>query len=518
VNPTFSLGTYSFANLRALLENRPTSFIGLTPDATFDRQWPFWLIGGYAQDEWHAHPRITITAGLRYEFMTLPIDEGGRDSALINLTDRTATVGQLYAGADYDNFSPRLGVSWDVTGDGRTSIRASAGTFYDFPSNLYLQAFSNGAPFLPRFNRNNVDFENPWANEPGGDPFPLSYGRNVTRTGAIWPTYAVVTTTDYDTKNMQVYQWNLSLQKQVGADWLAAATYLGNSSFHMWAAQEINPAVFLGSTSTTANTNQRRRLSLENPATGQFFGPIAHIDAGATANYNGLILSLERRAGHGITLGGNYTWSHCIGDGQRSNNGQGDQSTVTYLDPNNRRADTANCGSDRRHVINVTGVVETPTFQRPITRMAFTGWRFSGIYKWLTGDYLTVTSGIDRALTGIANQRPNLAILNTYADKSSRPLSVYLNPTAFALPDLGGNGNLGKANILGPSTWQFDVSVSRAFQVREGQRVEFRAEAYNVPNSFRPQDPNTALNSQTFGQIRSSYDPRIMQFALKYVF
>ena len=129
-----------------------------------------------------------------------------------------------------------------------------------------------------------------------------------------------------------------------------------------------------------------------------------------------------------------------------------------------------------------------------------------------------VVRGVDRALNGIASQRPNLALLDTFKDKSAAPLGVYVNPAAFVLPDVGTNGNLGKANILGPSTWQFDMSVSRGFQVREGQRVEIRGEAYNVPNSFRPQDPNVTLNSPTFGQIRSSYAPRIMQFALKYVF
>ena len=57
VNPTFSLGTYTFANLRAFLENRATSFIGLTPAANFDRSWPFWIAGGYVQDEFQAHAR-----------------------------------------------------------------------------------------------------------------------------------------------------------------------------------------------------------------------------------------------------------------------------------------------------------------------------------------------------------------------------------------------------------------------------------------------------------------------------
>jgi hypothetical protein len=72
--------------------------------------------------------------------------------------------------------------------------------------------------------------------------------------------------------------------------------------------------------------------------------------------------------------------------------------------------------------------------------------------------------------------------------------------------------------MMGPSTWQFDLALSRVFQVRESQRLEVRAEAYNVTNSFRPQDPDANLTSANFGVIRNSLDPRIMQFAVKFVF
>jgi len=73
-------------------------------------------------------------------------------------------------------------------------------------------------------------------------------------------------------------------------------------------------------------------------------------------------------------------------------------------------------------------------------------------------------------------------------------------------------------NIKAPGTWQFDAALSRIFRFRETQSLEFRAEAYNVTNSFRPGNPGTAINSNTFGQIRTSLSPRITQFALKYMF
>jgi hypothetical protein len=94
-----------------------------------------------------------------------------------------------------------------------------------------------------------------------------------------------------------------------------------------------------------------------------------------------------------------------------------------------------------------------------------------------------------------------------------------LNPAAFAQPALGTYGNMGPNAIEGPGYWQIDMAVSRIFQVRESQKLEFRAEAFNLANHFIPMDPNvTFSNANTFGQILSARDARIMQFALRYAF
>jgi hypothetical protein len=163
----------------------------------------------------------------------------------------------------------------------------------------------------------------------------------------------------------------------------------------------------------------------------------------------------------------------------------------------------------------MTAVGETPRFRNPTLRALATGWRLSGIYRKSSGSFLTITSGVDRELSGVQNQRPDQVLLNPYGNKS---LTNYLNPAAFALPAMGKLGNIRPANIQGPGSWQFDVALSRIFKVRESQRIEVRAEAYNVTNSLRPGNPVTILSSNIFGQINTSSDPRIMQFALKYVF
>jgi hypothetical protein len=97
-------------------------------------------------------------------------------------------------------------------------------------------------------------------------------------------------------------------------------------------------------------------------------------------------------------------------------------------------------------------------------------------------------------------------------------LKKRLDRAAFAPPELGKPGNMDRSKVQGPGTWQFDAAISRIFPFRESQRLEFRAEAYNLTNSFRPQNSAVGITGNTFAQIRESREPRIMQFALKYVF
>lgn len=190
-----------------------------------------------------------------------------------------------------------------------------------------------------------------------------------------------------------------------------------------------------------------------------------------------------------------------------------------YKKPDDRDFDRGNCDADRRHILNMTAVAETPQFAKPALRLLATGWRLAGIYRRSAGSPLDGGAGIDRALTGTPGQRAHQILENAYGDRSAGPLTHYLNPAAFAQPALGTLGNLGRNSLRGPAQWSFDLALSRIFSVREGERLEFRAEAYNVTNSFRPTNPATNFNSlRTFGEIRNSGDPRILQFALKYVF
>ena len=514
--------------------------------------------GLYASDIWKVNPKWTLNYGIRWEpyfplinrdGSAINFDENGlkqglRSQRLINapagltFTGDPGFAGKTGQKSHLVNFSPRFGFAVDPKGDGRTSIRGSVGMFYDFPSTLFLAGLNTGAPFSPRVIATDVNLDNPWANYPGGDPHPMLSGRSLPK-NAPWNQYSAIIDLDYDTPNVRLFQRNLSIQQQIGSDWLVSLSYIGSNTSHMWSVQQTNQAVFLGlgactlngvqypTCSTTANQNERRRLRLAYPTlgTGDLYGNIARVDSGGTANYNGMLLSVQRQAARGITISGNYTWSHCISDPWMENINSGIGGTG-WNDSNNRSFDRGNCsitGTDRRHVFNLSAVARTPQFSNSTFRVVASGWQFSPIFKILSGDYFSIVTNQDRALTAsnslvdqsATGQRVNQVLANPYGDKTA---NNYLNPAAFALPTLGTLGNMAANSIRGPGTWQFDAALSRTFLIKESQKVEFRMEAFNLTNSVRLGDPDTVINSNTFGQIKTAQDPRILQFALKYIF
>jgi carboxypeptidase family protein len=511
----------------------------------------------YATDSWKMTPRLTANYGLRWEPMIPQVvpDQSGTPGPIYSFDHdryikgiystvfKNAPAGFYYGGDpgfpkrtgmhhQLAHFAPRLGFAWDVQGDGRTSVRASFAYGFTSMTGNWREPLAASNPWGGRAQISNPPggLDAPWKGI--GNPFPYVVGPNApfSPRGQF--------RADPDNLTMpQTYSWNLSVQRQIAGAWVASASYIATRALHLWTANAINPAIFLGlgpctlngvfyaTCSTAANTDQRRLLSLERPVDGEKIGLLAQTDDGGYSTYHGMLLSLERRAAKGLSFSTNYTLSHCIGPFP------GSQLKLTpdevYSVVNNRNADRGNCGdSDRRQLLNLTALAQTPDFGNRTLKMLATGWRLSGIYRFSSGAPLDIWAGSDRALNGVAvgssnsnpRQRVNQIAANGYKDKSGGPFTAWLDPKAFEQPALGTYGNVGYMAFVGPSTWNLDMALSRTFNLREAQRLEVRAEAFNVTNSFRPGQPNNNLSSNTFGVIRTALPPRVIQFALKYVF
>jgi hypothetical protein len=550
-SPNFSFtGIATGLGLGDFMLGKLTLLDQATPNTVFVRQW---FMGLYAQDTWKVSQRLTLNYGLRWEPWFPTIFANGAiynfsfdryNQGIVSQTYPNGPPGLYFPGdpgfpglsgqhRKWKDFQPRVGLAWDPYGDGKTSIRASYGLFYDFaPSQMWFNT-TVAPPFGDEIKLNSPagGFANPWAGFQGGNPYPI-YSHNL-----FTPHAPYITVNGYDMPTTEMHSWNLSVQRQLGADWLVSLSYVGNETEHVWTSTQANPPVFIpgncvagqygltapGACSQAANYDQRRILSLADPVKSQLLGYVDVFDPGGTQSYNGLILSAQHRFAKGLTLNANYTLSHCLGDfyvvTQPQNPGTG------YQVPGNRRYDRGNCFIDRRGNVNISGAYEIPRFNNQYARMLATGWRIAPIFRYLTGAPLTITTGVDRALNdNTTTQRPMQILPNVYAGGFLN----YLNASAFAQPALGTLGNMGTYDVYGPGLFEVDVALSRVFPIRERKNFEIRGEAYNLPNSFLRGNPGTALSTSTFGQITSVYNPsyalsggggpRVIQLAAKFVF
>jgi Carboxypeptidase regulatory-like domain/TonB dependent receptor len=558
----------------------------------------------YGQDAWKATRKLTVTVGLRWDPFFGHTDPAGHvvSISIPNLMNDvhstrfpTAPAGYLFngdpggprnnklTGNALDKWSPRIGLAWDPRGNGRMVVRAGFGIFYDFPNFSYDQfGFEEpygGSVTVPGAGCTTTCLSDPWANfsfidqqgntHAGGNPFPQYVGTGPTNVAYL--PGALVFSYPLSVKPTYLMQYNLSVQKQVGASWVLSISYLGNQQRHLWVNNEANPGLQgacppmvpgfvcpslpIPGFSVLGTTNARRLFnypwaSCGPGPTGFCYGETILLDEGGTGDYNGMLLSAQHPFAKHFTSTTNYTWSHCISDNATTALGL---FLVTDMVPYNRRADRGNCPSvDTRNIFNQSIVAETPKFSSHLAQILLGDWRLSVSTiiqsgTVLSGFGIAPSTTVDWAGDGNGlQQRPNL-VGSPYCQPKGR--TCWLNPASFAPPSgvptfyltqatLGSAapfGNLGNNTLFGPGSVIVNTGLARIFPIREGQLLEFRWEVFNLPNRvnlYPPSGIGAGLPAvfPTFGQptpvsvtglgalAQTVNDPRIMQFALKYSF
>jgi hypothetical protein len=500
VNPTFSLGIYAFPNLQAFLQNTPDNFIGLTPEAQFDRYWRFTLFGFYVQDDYQVTPRLTLNGGLRYEFTTLPADKYGRDVAMPDLSAASETIGPLYENPTLTNLSPRAGFAWDVRGDGRTALRAGYGLYFNTNNHQNLIVTVTNPPFTPRPVIVNPTFPDP--------PF--------SRAAAI-----SIRPIQYDLENPRVHVYNVNLQREIW--WRTAVTvgYAGSRGRHLLRSNDVNTALPVirpdGTPFIPAGTPRRNRS----------FSTIELKSSDGESWYNALLLDLRRRWSNGLSFQSSYTWSKSEDTTQAStffsDATNGTTSAMPEYIPGYNRGPS---DFDVRHnwVLNFSW--ELP-FANRLTGAAaaiLDGWNLSGIWTARSGQPLTVFVASNRSRSqwnpsrgpGIGQDRPSYAPGLDPDTAVLGRVDRWFNPAAFALPPAGTFGNTGRGDFRGPDLRTLDLSLSKGARwnlLGANGRLEFRIEAFNVLNranfgvpelrAFAGRADNEAPLA-TFGRISST--------------
>ena len=469
VNPTFSLGTYSFANVRAFLENRATSFIGLTPEGQFDRYWRFWLLGGYVQDEVAITPRLTLNAGVRYELMTMPHDINGRDSALVDLSDRSLLEGQLYEKPDRNNVSPRVGFAWDVTGDGLTSLRGGYGMYFNTNSSQNLIVTVTNPPATPRVVFPNPTFPNP--------PFDRTSGLSVRP--IQW---------DIETPRVQV--WNLNVQREIIANTSVMIGYAGSRGEHLLRSNDVNTAA------PATGADGQPFFAAGLPRMNTAWTTVELKSSDGDSWYRAFIVEVRRRWSNGFMAQSSYTWSKAEDTTQAStffsDATNGTTSAFPEFIPDYNKG-LSDFHAAHNWVMNFSYDLPFARQATGATAAILGGWRLSGIVNVRSGNPLTVFVQNNRSRSlwqpslgpGIGRDRPSYAPGFGPDDAVTGDPNQWFNPAAFVLQPAGTFGNTGRGDFIGPNLRTVDLSLVKDTAWRalgSAGRVELRIEAFNIFN------------------------------------
>ncbi|HEV2273767.1 MAG TPA: hypothetical protein VGR96_06345, partial [Acidobacteriaceae bacterium] len=486
----------------------------------------------YFQDDIQLTKKLAVHAGVRWEPSLPEYDAGGRGNhfSRANFVSGTKTVKytnappgllfygdpgipKAYANGSWADFAPRIGVAWDPSGSGKESIRSSYGIFFDQPESYTDRDFALAAPWANQITLTvpSGGFVNPFAGYPGGNPFPFPYPP--TKSSAF-PVQGSYINLPLNLHHPYTQQWGLSLERQLGSNWVVTADYLGNKSTHLRSGTESNPAVYIPGNSTTKNTAQRRILAQLNPTTGAYYSTITMMDDGVNSSYNALRLSARHRFSQNFTLLSVYTYSHCLQDTETLGNRlTGNNESNPY----NRNADYGPCDFDLRHSLANSVVYQTPNFQRRPLGWIAGNWELAFLVSAYNGFPFSPLTGTDASLSGVGLDRPDVVNRGARYVRNTQT-HLWISPQAFQKNAPGTFGTAGMNSLLGPHYVDTDVNLTKIIPIHESQSLQLRFEFFNALNHTNFNAPVNNFSSAKFGIIQASSPARIGQLALKYYF
>jgi hypothetical protein len=496
----------------------------------------------FSQDDWKVTRRLTLNLGVRWEIIPPYHGQNNMGSFVPNVQSTvipTAPTGILFNGdpgvpdgiqqTSYTKFAPRLGFAYDVFGNGTTSVRGGWGLFYS-----QLSAEVGDVFVSPLFSESitltdTTNFANPYSgNTPSTSPFPFTPNlKNPTFVAG----QSFQSEPPYNKIVPYTMEYNLTVEHQFGSRWAAGISYVGNSSQHYYGARDQNAPIYSSSCtssgSTACNTSASylaRRPYKPTTTTTYVFNGINEYDPEIEYNYNALQATLTRRFAHGLSINANYVWSKNMGDGlDPTHYGGAIEASSSY----DFHYDYGRNIEDQPQRFVVSYVWVSPAINRwgYLGREVLSGWQFSGITTLATGLAINVVSNVDTSYTNNPTpDRPNQIGNPSLGGGRSRSAKIkeFFNTAAFAPVPVGTATGLGNAQfdaIIGPGTKGNSLAASKSFAVWKENKVQFRADAFNLFNNVNLNNPALGENNaSTFGTISSASAGRVLQLALKYMF
>lgn len=500
----FGRGFYSFAGLRAFLLNQPSIYWTNAQNSYFDKSPRQTMAGMYFRDNFQVVPRLTLNLGIRYEIVSIPKDTHNNAANLKNWTDPALSPGIIFDNPSLKNFQPRLGLAWNITGNGKTVFRAGAGIYSDaFIDRSYIRFMQEARVIAIII------------------PAPFPNGEQVARSIQNPPrTINVLMVTG----TPQVAQYSMGFEHELRGGTLLSAGYVGSAG---WDLERPGGNWNLRVPSYT--TDGRKFWTTNNPLINPNFNPggESHI-TDAHSWYNSLQLRGVHRFKAGMQIQGVYTWSKSIDQGSKNDSADGN-GEPDGMDPFDHRIDQGLSSFDVRHSFSLNSTYELPASNvAGFLGKVVNGWQFNSIVTIHAGTPFTVTTGFGRALRhpffSNTSERPDLA-----PGASNNPVlggpDRYYNSSAFVLQAPGTFGNVARNTVIGPGLATVDIGLTKNTRWGESKNIQFRFEGFNLLNRTNFALPASQIfnadgtRSGIAGRIISTVTTsRQLQFALKFIF